>query len=177
MSRELEPGPEAEALLDEARIFAAADYVREVMARQRILVTGGRKRPAGGFAEAVEAVGHSAYVNPHQPIAWPHWPPGLVPKLLAALQKVTRRLLAWYINPIVQQQNTYNHNVLRALQDSDLLNQRLIARVRELERESSALSQRVAQLEGAAAPERAPKGLVGGPPAGRSAGDPVSVPQ
>ena len=47
-------------------------------------------------------------VNPHVPIAWPTWPPGLLPKLTAAVQKVVRRLLRWYINPIVEQQNAYN---------------------------------------------------------------------
>jgi len=54
-------------------------------------------------------------VNPHLPIAWPTWPPGLLPKLVALVQKVTRRLLRWYINPIVEQQNAYNRAVSQAL--------------------------------------------------------------
>jgi hypothetical protein len=47
-----------------------------------------------------------------------HWPiegHGLVGRMIAMLQKVTRRLLRWYINPIVEQQNAYNDAVLRAL--------------------------------------------------------------
>ncbi|MGQ9491403.1 MAG: hypothetical protein ACUVS6_12010, partial [Anaerolineae bacterium] len=47
-------------------------------------------------------------VNPHLPIGWPVMPRGLVPKLVAYTQKVVRRLLRWYINPIVAQQNEFN---------------------------------------------------------------------
>jgi GT2 family glycosyltransferase len=55
-------------------------------------------------------------VEPHAPIAWPHWPPGLWPKLVALFQKITRRLLNWYITPIVEQQNNINAVLLRALE-------------------------------------------------------------
>ncbi len=47
-----------------------------------------------------------------------HWPiegHGIVGRFIAIIQKVTRRLLRWYINPIVEQQNAYNDAVLRAL--------------------------------------------------------------
>lgn len=47
-----------------------------------------------------------------------HWPiegHGIVGRVIAVIQKVTRRLLRWYINPIVEQQNAYNDAVLRAL--------------------------------------------------------------
>ncbi len=54
-------------------------------------------------------------VNPHLPIAWPTWPPGLWPKVEALAQKVIRRLLRWYINPIVEQQNRFNAAVTEAL--------------------------------------------------------------
>ncbi len=47
-------------------------------------------------------------VNPHLPIGWPVMPPGLIPKLVAYAQKIVRRLLRWYINPIVAQQNEFN---------------------------------------------------------------------
>jgi 2-polyprenyl-3-methyl-5-hydroxy-6-metoxy-1,4-benzoquinol methylase len=55
-------------------------------------------------------------VNPHLPIAWPKWPPGLAPKLAALAKKVTRRLLRWYVNPIVEQQNEFNAAVCDALE-------------------------------------------------------------
>lgn len=47
-----------------------------------------------------------------------HWPiegHGIVGRVIAVIQKITRRLLRWYINPIVEQQNAYNDAVLRAL--------------------------------------------------------------
>jgi hypothetical protein len=56
------------------------------------------------------------HVEPHQPIAWPEWPPGLWPKVKAALKKLTRRSLRWYINPIVRQQNEINAALLYALE-------------------------------------------------------------
>ena len=55
-------------------------------------------------------------VEPHQPIAWPEWPPGLGPKITAILQKLTRRLLRWYIDPIVEQQNQINAVLLHAVE-------------------------------------------------------------
>lgn len=47
-----------------------------------------------------------------------HWPiqgEGLVGRVIAALQKITRRILRWYINPIVEQQNAFNDAALRAM--------------------------------------------------------------
>ena len=57
---------------------------------------------------SLRAMSLREHVDPHFPIAWPTWPPGTVPKITAAVQKVVRRLLRWYINPIVEQQNQYN---------------------------------------------------------------------
>jgi hypothetical protein len=56
-----------------------------------------------------------AMVNPHLPIAWPYWPKGFWPKTAALFQKVTRRLLRWYIDPIVEQQNRFNASTIEAL--------------------------------------------------------------
>lgn len=47
-----------------------------------------------------------------------HWPiegVGLAGRIIAVLQKITRRLLRWYINPIVEQQNAFNDAALRAM--------------------------------------------------------------
>lgn len=54
-------------------------------------------------------------VNSHLPIGWPVMPRGLIPKLVAYAKKITRRLLRWYINPLVDQQNAYNAAVTDAL--------------------------------------------------------------
>jgi GT2 family glycosyltransferase len=53
-------------------------------------------------------------VEPHQTIAWPRWPPGIWPKAVALYRKIVRRLLSWYINPIVEQQNEINAELLYA---------------------------------------------------------------
>jgi hypothetical protein len=68
------------------------------------------KRPA-----ALQAARETMKVNPHLPIAWPTWPRGLWPKAVAATQKLVRRLLSWYINPIVEQQNRHNAAVCQTL--------------------------------------------------------------
>lgn len=66
-------------------------------------------------AAALEEVQATSWVNPHQPIGWPHLPKGVGPKLVALLQKAVRRLLRWYINPIVEDQNRFNAAVARAI--------------------------------------------------------------
>ena len=142
--------PIGEPTDQEVRAVAAADYLREVLVRQRSLTQRDRDRarltPAH-FSESVDQVALTAVVNPHLPIAWPHWPPGVVPKGKALLQKVTRRLLAWYINPIVAQQNAFNHSVLRALQDADRRHEELTAQVTELDRVCQTLRDELAALD------------------------------
>lgn len=64
---------------------------------------------------ALERIHSLAQVNPHLPIAWPHWPRGLWPKIAAVVKKVIRRMLSWYINPIVEQQNRFNAAVAQSL--------------------------------------------------------------
>jgi hypothetical protein len=67
--------------------------------------------------ELLKQVYATAHVNPHLPIAWPTWPKGVWPKVEALAQKVVRRLLRWYINPIVEQQNQFNQAVAQALEE------------------------------------------------------------
>jgi O-antigen chain-terminating methyltransferase len=59
------------------------------------------------------------YVESHLPIGWPKLPKGIISKLAVYAKKVVRRLLRWYINPIVDQQNAYNAAVTRALATLD----------------------------------------------------------
>jgi 2-polyprenyl-3-methyl-5-hydroxy-6-metoxy-1,4-benzoquinol methylase len=54
-------------------------------------------------------------VNSHLPIGWPVMPKGIWPRSIAYAQKITRRLLRWYINPLVEQQNAYNAAVTEVL--------------------------------------------------------------
>ncbi len=57
----------------------------------------------------------SSWVNPQQPIGWPRLPKAFFAKVTALLQKVTRRLLRWYIDPLVAEQNTFNAAVAQSL--------------------------------------------------------------
>ena len=59
-------------------------------------------------ADPLARVRERRVVNPHLPIGWPEMPAGARAKLTAYAQKVVRRLLRWYINPIVAQQNEFN---------------------------------------------------------------------
>ena len=68
------------------------------------------------FVLSLNTMQRKVWVNAHWSIAWPHWPPGVRAKLVAAWQKVTRRLLSWYINPIVRQQNEFNRAALGAVE-------------------------------------------------------------
>ncbi|GJM43120.1 MAG: hypothetical protein DHS20C20_34020 [Ardenticatenaceae bacterium] len=83
---------------------------QQILAQQATLFANDpAKRPS------IYKMEQTAWVNSHQPIAWPDWPPGAMPKIKAAVQKVTRRVLQWYIDPIVQQQNQFNHATLQAI--------------------------------------------------------------
>ena len=89
---------------------AIAQTRRQVLAQQAALfVNDPGQRPS------IRHMEQTAWINSHQPIAWPNWPPGLAAKLRAALQKVVRRALQWYIDPIVQQQNQFNQATLQAV--------------------------------------------------------------
>jgi hypothetical protein len=75
----------------------------------------GAANQSAALAAAIKQVRLTSWVNPHQPIAWPHWPKGWWPKAIALTQKVIRRLLCWYINPIIEEQNQFNAAVEKTL--------------------------------------------------------------
>ena len=82
-----------------------------------------------------------------------HWPligrtlPG---RVVALINKLVRRYLRWYINPIVEQQNGFNAAAVRL----DALDR---ARERELAREIRLLQERVAALEARLAEHERPE--------------------
>ena len=76
-----------------------------------------RSAPRSTRPTFLDQVHATARVNPHLPIAWPTWPPGLRPKLVALAQKAVRRMLRWYIDPIVEQQNRFNSAVVKTLDE------------------------------------------------------------
>jgi len=99
-----------------------AELQAEVRRQQRALepeshgVGGAQSRGVGeDDADPLARVRFYQHVNSHLPIGWPDMPPGLLPKLRAYAQKIARRLLRWYINPLVDQQNVFNTAVTEAL--------------------------------------------------------------
>jgi len=100
------------------------------------------------------------WVNPHLPIGWPRMPKGLPAQIVAILQKITRRLLRWYINPLVAQQNEFNTATVSAFRDlyRELSRQTDLARVelddlrRALERLAGAQALHSEQMETDRAP-------------------------
>jgi hypothetical protein len=87
------------------------------------IISAARQEQAAQWSSAdatprasIQAMRKRVWVNPHWEIAWPHWPSGIMAKVVAIWQKFSRRLLQWYIEPIIQQQNEFNQVTLRAVE-------------------------------------------------------------
>lgn len=63
------------------------------------------------LARSLEEVRANQGVSAHWPIIWKT----PVQAFFALIQRVTRRFLRWYINPIVEQQNAFNASAERTL--------------------------------------------------------------
>ena len=126
-----------------------ADEIRAIVASLREEIA--RHRPPNTAedqavpVDPMERVRRHQWVNPHLPIGWPAMPRGFVPRLRTYAQKVVRRLLRWYINPLIDQQNLYNVAVADALATLVADSQRLTAGLGRLEAIGSA--DRLAVLE------------------------------
>lgn len=136
----------------QARLEAA---LRDALAARRKAVA-----PPGwddaALTRGVTRMEAAASVNPHLPIAWPTWPPGVVPKLTAAAQKALRRGLRWYIEPVVEQQNTFNRASVDTTQElRDLLRALAVENAR-LTRRLAEVEARLADLESEATPPAPP---------------------
>lgn len=139
--------PKAADLEDIQAILAD---LQEEIRRHRLALgeLGAIERP-----DPLAKVRQHVWVNPHLPIGWPVMPKGIIPKIIAIAQKITRRLLRWYINPLVEQQNAYNAAVAEVLatlqsqsEQQGLALSELKEQVRRLQ-ELGNLAQRVQALE------------------------------
>lgn len=61
--------------------------------------------------EALHEMELTRVISAHLPIVHTTW----FGRIVGIVQKITRRLLRWYINPIVEQQNMYNDTVIRTM--------------------------------------------------------------
>ncbi|MFH1084956.1 MAG: hypothetical protein V1772_04255, partial [Chloroflexota bacterium] len=121
-----------------------ADLQAEIRRHRDLLAGLGVLEPPDPLAP----VRQRQWVNPHLPIGWPKMPKGLASKLAAYVQKIVRRLLRWYINPIVEQQNAYNAAVADLLAAQVHQMQRLnepTGAVPRLQQDVAALAQRQEQ--------------------------------
>ncbi|MBI5567272.1 MAG: hypothetical protein HY870_20405 [Chloroflexi bacterium] len=127
----------------DTRIESAAQQLRQIIseARRRHAsnLSGADIPPAA--AAAFYDIQRHMIVREHWDI---NWPPGLLPKAAALYHKIIRRLLRWYIKPIVSQQNEFNLATLRAIQAilSDLQGVRA-----EQQARLSAMTEQLAALE------------------------------
>jgi hypothetical protein len=98
--------------IDEAEIGATLSAIRaEVRARRAPIDATPPDRTVRELADALDEIELYRVVSAH----WPLDGRTLPQRLGALVNKVVRRLLRWYINPIVEQQNAYNDAVARAL--------------------------------------------------------------
>lgn len=96
----------------EARLEAITAELQAELRRQHLARNGPylSEQP-----DIMARVRQTRWVNPHLPIGWPVMPKGFFAKLSAYAKKITRRLLRWYINPLVEQQNAFNAAVSEVL--------------------------------------------------------------
>jgi hypothetical protein len=87
------------------------------------------ERPAVSLSSPVEDAARLAMVNAHWGIASDIPVAG---RLLVLFRRVLRLTLRWYINPIVEQQSTFNEAAVRALYDLRIENEHLRAELDRL---------------------------------------------
>ncbi|HFQ93823.1 MAG TPA: hypothetical protein ENK32_07430 [Anaerolineae bacterium] len=96
-------------------IAAAGKILEDIMQEARLQQAGKMARDAGE-RPSIQRMRQTAWIDSRVSIAWPHWPPGWTAKIKAAFQKIVRRALQWYIDPIVAQQNQFNKATLQAVE-------------------------------------------------------------
>lgn len=100
------------------------DIAQAAQTVERVIESARRERDRQGFGKllpsehsaALQTMRRTYWVDPHQPIAWPSWPPGVRAKVVAVWHKVMRRLLRWYIYPLAHQQQEFNQAALTVIQ-------------------------------------------------------------
>ena len=121
---------------DNQRVTQVAEAdVRAAMASMESRVRQRRRLLGVGASDAahddIRAVADNWFVSAHLPITWDL---PIVGRPIAYAKRVTRLLLRWYINPIVDQQNDFNAAVSRAFVRVAAQQEALAQVVAELER-------------------------------------------
>lgn len=77
----------------------------------------------GDVSEHLRLVNMTYHIEPHLPITSHR---RILGKLIIFYKKVVRKLLKWYINPIAEQQENFNANVVRTLNSIDAREQKIM---------------------------------------------------
>ena len=120
----------SEQPVDSSDIQTILANLQEEIRQHRLVLgeLGAVERP-----DPLAKVRKHAWVNSHLPIGWPVMPEGIIARIRAYAQKIVRRLLRWYINPIVDQQNAYNAAVTEALAQAFVKIEEQAQHLRELQ--------------------------------------------
>ena len=116
--------------------------VRERYAEEKTDTLSRDELIASEIQAAIQDVNAHARVNSHLPLLWEDM---VIGRLRAFVQRVVRRLLRWYINPIVDQQNTFNAATAKALTLLTAENVRLRGQQAELTERLSSLEAQLAR--------------------------------
>ncbi len=118
------------------------ENIAEVLNQLREEVRARREKLHGAelseLRGVIKQVNETWNVSAHLPITWGG--PPLIGRGLAYAKRVTRLLLRWYINPIVEQQNNFNAATTRAMLQMN-------AYLEQLTRETHEMEQRIVLLE------------------------------
>ena len=102
----------------------ALEAIRSAVRRNAGYATASDVPPVAGSSVMTE-LSDLAIVSAHLPITWSK---PVVGRLIALSKRATRLMLRWYINPIVEQQNSFNEALVRTVAT-------LEERIRDVERE------------------------------------------
>jgi hypothetical protein len=97
--------------MDDATAAQVLALIRAEVRRRALRPADDASVDQQGLRDALDDIELHRVVSAH----WPLEARSPAGRLLVVAQKVVRRSLAWYINPIVEQQNRYNDAVARAL--------------------------------------------------------------
>jgi hypothetical protein len=90
------------------------DLRREV---HKYVLLDTRRKAEAAEPTSLARVRQAQAVNPHLPIGWPAMPRNPVRRIPLYIMKLVRRLLRWYINPLVEQQNRFNEAAVATLSE------------------------------------------------------------
>lgn len=100
---------------DSCDVAAALDAIRAAVRRNSGYASATEVPGSTSSSSMVSELADLAVVSAHLPVTWSK-PGG---RIIALAKRGTRILLRWYINPIVEQQNSFNEALVKAIASLD----------------------------------------------------------